>query len=267
MDSTPGLARTALALLASMVFGSAQAAMVDIVNHSFENDPAAPNTFPTTFAPDGWSFYDPNQLIGGNNAVGVIDAPVGSEFFPGGVPDGEQAALIYLAGSDGSGQPGEREVGITQELSALLTANTRYTLQVDIGNIASGTGSPPFDAFGFFDLRGFPGYRTELLAGGIVIAFDDNSLGGSLPDGTFATSTLQVDIGATHAQLGAALEIRLINLNIPGTADAPGIEVDFDNVRLDASPVPLPGAVYLLGSVLLLPLLRTRRRRQHEHPR
>ena len=42
----------------------------------------------------------------------------------------------------------------------------------------------------------------------------------------------QVAIGEAHPQLGAQLEVRLINLNIPGPPATPGIEVNFDDVRL-----------------------------------
>jgi hypothetical protein len=36
--------------------------------------------------------------------------------------------------------------------------------------------------------------------------------------------------------LGAALEIRLINLNTAQAPEHPGIEVDFDDLQLDAEP-------------------------------
>jgi hypothetical protein len=88
-----------------------------------------------------------------------------------------------------------------------------------VGNIASGTGLAPFDVFGFFDLDGFPGYRVELLAGDTVGAADDNLLFGSILEGEFRTSTVDVQIGATHVALGQPLG--LVNLGLPGTADAP----------------------------------------------
>ena len=37
----------------------------------------------------------------------------------------------------------------------------------------------------FFDLSGFPGYAVQLLAGGVVVAEDHNTLAGSIPEGEF----------------------------------------------------------------------------------
>jgi hypothetical protein len=81
------------------------------------------------------------------------------------VPDGSNAALIYLADDQGAG-----EVSLEQTLGVGLQPNTRYRLTVEVGNIASGFGAPPFDQF--FNLDGFPGYRVQLLAGNEVIAED-----------------------------------------------------------------------------------------------
>ena len=73
---------------------------------------------------------------------------------------------------------------------------------------------------------------------GALIASDDDTL---LPDeGRFLTSTVQVTIGATHPNAGEPLTIRLVNLDA-----APGIEVNFDDVRLDATPVGTCAAVPL----------------------
>ena len=52
-------------------------------------------------------------------------------------------------------------------------------------------------------------------------------------EGRFLTSTVTVAIGASHPFLGQPLGIRLVNRN-----SAPGIEVNWDNVRLTAEPMP-----------------------------
>ena len=114
-----------------------------------------------------------------------------------------------------------------QTLTATLEANTTYELLVDIGNIATGTAVSGET----FPLEGLPGYRVELLAGGTVIASDDNSLAGSIPEGAFGESVITFNPGDANPQLGQPLGIRLINLN--QTAGVPAgndLEVDFDNV-------------------------------------
>jgi hypothetical protein len=136
-------------------------------------------------------------------------------------------ALVDLADTIGAGP-----MGLTQVLDDVLAPNAIYTLNVQVGNIASGQGPPPCDVFGFFDLDGFPGYRVQLLAGGAVIAQDDNSLAGAIPEGEFRLSTIRATAGAAHPQLGLPLEVRLINLNMAQSPQDPGIEVDFDDVRL-----------------------------------
>lgn len=200
---------------------------IAIVNHGFEVDAVAPGCF-AVLLPSGWSVYDPNgiqdqfgDVVGGIHADGSVYYPVG------GAPEGVNAAIAFLSHDVGGGP-----MGLTQFLADALQSNTTYTLRVHIGNIASGTGPPPCDVFGFFNLDGFPGYRVQLLAGGVVIMEDDNSLSGTIPDGEFRLTTVQTTIGETHPQLGLPLEVRLINLNTPGTPESPGIEVNFDDVQL-----------------------------------
>ena len=66
-----------------------------------------------------------------------------------------------------------------------------------------------------------------------MVASDNNSL---LPgEGRYLTSTVTVDIGPSHPSTGQPLGIRLVNLN-----SAAGIEVNWDNVRLESSPIPPP---------------------------
>jgi len=208
-----------------------RAAPVAITNHSFEADFAPPNMF-SIVIPAGWSVYDPHGIIDfGNDVVGVLN-PTGGKNFPEGAPDGVNVGLVFL------GQDVGMPAGLRQVLAGTLEADMRYTLSVEVGNIASGTNAPPCSCF--FDLDGFPGYQVQLLAGGVVIAEDDNSLFRDIPEGEFRTSTISVDVDASHPLLGQPLEVRLINLDIPGTPDAPAIEVDFDDVRLDASPFPPP---------------------------
>lgn len=209
-----------------------QGTPIEIVNAGFEDDSVSAGCF-AVFQPNGWATFDPDGIFAsGGNVVGGLNLPVGSVWFPAGAPEEEQAGIVFLQDSVGAG-PG----GLTQVLDSVLEANTRYTLSVAVGDIASGVGPPPCSVFGFFDLDGFPGYRVQLLAGGVVVGEDDNSLADLLSDGVFLESTTVVDIGADHPQIGAALEVRLINLNMEDTPLHPGIEVDFDDIRLTAESI------------------------------
>ncbi len=240
-------ARFELLYLVAMLFAaSAWATPVAIENPGFEalylggNLPpqyagdVPPTAFPVGDSPTGW---EPYGAVGGSAYVGVLNPgvmtvePLATNF-PGGAPEGDNVVLLFH-----DGHLGGAEFGVLQTLDATLTANTRYTLTAEVGNIASGTSVvPPYSNFGFFDLRGFPGYRVELVAGGAVIAADNNTL---LPaEGTFETSTVQVDVGQSHAQLNQPLAIRLVNLNQPDVLDpVVDLEVDFDAISLDASPI------------------------------
>jgi hapalindole H/12-epi-hapalindole U/12-epi-fischerindole U synthase len=219
---------------------------VAIVNHGFEepylggnlpleyagNVPAT--AFPVGDPPSGWVSYG---AVGAPAYVGVLNPGLMTEeplatYFPNGAPEGNNVALLFFDGHQGGA-----EFGIEQTLSATLEARTRYTLTVEVGNIASGVSVvEPYASFGFFDLRGFPGYRIDLLAGELVIGSDNNTL---LPEeGEFLTSTFDVVVGNDHPQLNEALTIRLVSLNVQDVDDTIiDLEVDFDNVRLDASPL------------------------------
>jgi hypothetical protein len=146
--------------------------------------------------------------------------------FPDGAPEGERVAIAFnFAGSGSQG-----EYGLVQTLGVVLESQTTYTLRVLVGNIASGTAM----SGDIFDLDGFPGYRVDLLAGGVVVAQDDSSLSGSIPEGEFALSSVSLSTGASHPQLGSPLGIRLVNLNVidPRFPEA-NLEVDFDDVQLE----------------------------------
>jgi hypothetical protein len=215
-----------------------------INNPSFEADEVADNTFPI-FLPTGWSPYDPFGLQGGNVLLGVLN-PTNSTFFPDGAPDGSNVALVWVNAQFGLG-----EFGLQQELSATLEPGV-YTLRVWVGNIDSGTGSPPFDQFGFFDLSGFPGYAVRLLAGDTVIAEDDNTLTTTLDNGEFDESIRQVVISADDPLLDVpmppGLTVRLINLNLQVAQDN-AIEVDFDDVRLCFQATDASSAVSASGCI------------------
>ncbi|MBX2851560.1 MAG: PEP-CTERM sorting domain-containing protein [Phycisphaeraceae bacterium] len=251
-------ASTGLFALASA--GAAAAADINVVNHSFEDITGETPFNEFTFGPlNGWDLYESfvGQTDGGDGPgyyIGTLNDQA-EEFITGVAPDGVRVGIAFNNANTGGGG----EYGLQQTISTdQLQAFTRYTLQVEIINIDSGTAISNED----FNLAGFPGYRVALMAGGVEIDVDDNSLAGSIIEGGHATSTIIFETGATHAQLGQDLGIRLVNLNVVDTTDATttaaDLEVDFDNVRLSTEVVPEPGTLALLG---LGGLLIARRRR------
>ena len=246
-----------VAFVTSILFITpAVADMLTVNNASFEDVSGGILFNEFSFgAPNGWNLHNPSNVAGAgagpNYYIGTLTpsaTPNPSEFFTFGAPDGQRVGIAFNFAAVGGGG----EYGFSQTLSATLQANTAYTLNVDVGNIGSGTAVNGQ----FFNLTGFPGYRIDLLAGGVVIAQDLNSLGGTIPEAAFATSTVTFQTGAFHSQLNQSLGIRLVNLNTidttNSTTQAADLEVDFDNVRFFAvSAVPEPSGLMLLAVTVL----------------
>ncbi len=234
----------AAALFVLLTAGTfANAISLPVVNPGFEDTAgSAANFNEFTFGAFlGWEIYDdPNGLIGNGASnpfyVGTLTPQPDSNnpgdfvYFPDGAPEGQRVAIAFnRAGSDDQG-----EYGLQQTLVGIpLLANRRYTLQVEIGNIASGIAVSGEN----FILDGFPGYRVDLLVGGQPVASDDNSLGGLILDGEWATSIVIFSTDDLTLGLGSDLGIRLVNLNeIDPAYPGSDLEVDFDDVRLDVVP-------------------------------
>jgi hypothetical protein len=238
-------------VLVTLLPSLAKAEYLSVANPGFEAQTVANGTYIDNGAPTGWQTYDPNGIIGHNySSLGVLN-PAGTALYPGGAPQGRNVALVFLWPYAPHLADAGKPAGIQQTLAANLQANTQYTLTLQIGNIAVEP-PPPYVAF---DLNGFPGYRIELLAGGVLLAADNDTLDPA--EGTFALSTTTFVTGAAHPQLGQALTIRLINLNTPNS----GIEVNFDDVRLEAVPVPEPSTIAMGFAAVLAVGLHLRRRR------
>lgn len=233
-----------LVCLCLFSLGTLNAAMIDLVNPSFEDTSGSVPFNEFTFGPPmGWQIYDPSGIVLNNGVgpevwVGTL-APNPPTFFDSPAPDGSRVAILYNRSSTG----GLGEYGIQQTLSEVLFPNTRYRLQVEIGNIASGTAV----SGEFFDLDGFPGYRVDLMAGSSVIASDNNLLAGFIDEGRWGTSTIEFHVESVHPMLGQPLGIRLVSLNLvdPSFPSA-DLEVDFDHVRLWATSVPEPSSISLV---------------------
>lgn len=233
---------------------SASAVSLTVENHSFEDDIVASGTYNSSITPTGWTTYDPGNVLANNyNDVGVLNPT--APLYPDGAPDGSNVALIFLwpALAQDQGQL----VGLQQTLSATLQTNTKYTLQVEVGNIGDAGDEVAFE------LAGFPGYAVILAARNSledpnsfqILAMDYDSLSPTLAEGTFATSTLEFTSSTIEPLVDMQLMILLINLN-----SAPGIEVNFDNVRLDAEAVPEPATAVLMIGGLFGALAFNRRR-------
>jgi len=200
---------------------SSWAVDVPIANPSFEEPFASNGTFLTTSPPPGWGVV--GSVDFGFRTVGVLN-PNTTILYVDPVPDGRNVGVVFL-GTGVNNSP----VGLVQTLSTTLQARTHYSLTVEVGNIANDA-IPPNNSFEF---DGFPGYRIEFVSGSNVLASDENTL---LPgEGQFLSSTVEVSIASGHVDLGEPISIRLINLN-----QAPGIEVNFDDLRLEAVPFPDP---------------------------
>jgi hypothetical protein len=212
-------AGAAVCLLLPLIPATAVAAPITVSNPSFEQPVTPPDSFIVgAVAPPGWTSF--GNLNMDTRVVGVVN-PNSTILYVEPVPDGNNIGVTFF--QDFSGD----EAGMQQTLGATLQLSTEYTLTVEIGNMASAP--PPND----FDFDGFPGYRVELLAGGIPIASDENT---QLPgEGRFLTSTVEATIGESHPLAGQPLGIRLTNLDA-----APGTEVNFDDVQLEATPYVCP---------------------------
>lgn len=250
----------ALVAMAILGFANASANALTVINPGFEDISGETPSGEFTFGPlNGWDLYEESVGLtdGGDGPTFFIGTltptdnvtPGTNEFFPDGAPEGDRVGIAFnFNGSGGTG-----EYGMVQTLTDVLEANTNYELSVQIGNIASGTATSTT----FFPLNGFPGYRVDLLAGTTVLASDNNSLAGLIPEGEFMTTTVEFTTGDTHDDLDELLGIRLVNLNVVDNSVAnpndQDLEVDFDDVSLTATSVPEPtSAMVLLGTTIAL---------------
>jgi hypothetical protein len=207
--------RTFLAVVAAAIFAlsaTAGGAAITVANPGFE-DPV--------LAEDDWTWLDvPGWTPVGAEGVGVWNVTL-TDFDPVVAPEGQNVLYTeYTVGDAG---------GVAQVLTETFADATDYTLTVEVGN-----------SYYYY----FSGYSVQLLAGGVVIAEDNDTL---WPDyKQWATSTVAYTYDPADAALvGQPLEIRLLALGLDKDNPPAGelIGVEFDNVVL----VPEPATLALLG--------------------
>jgi len=186
---------------------------------------------------DDWTWGDiPGWTLVGGDVTGIEGSGVwnttSADFDPVLAPEGQNVLYTeYL--------PEGIAKGAAQVLTEKFAADTTYTLTVEIGN-----------SWYYY----FSGYSVQLLAGGVVIAEDNDTLWPEYYK--WATSTVEYTYDPADAALvGQPLEIRLLCLELdkdsPPAGDVVGVE--FDNVRLSyddptakfraTNPTPVDGAM------------------------
>jgi len=215
------LTAASLCLSFLLLSEGAQAGLIPIGNAGFEQPAFGENEWAyATVAPiPSWTVSAPGVTAVWNPADGVYYDMI---------PEGQQ-----VLGMDGAST-------VAQILLDTLAQDMIYTLRVEVGNR---------------QLAGeaYSGYRIQFMAGGALIAEDNNSL--FPPDREWRTSELQFITNSNTTNLGTNLEVRLTAL---------GDGVSFDDARLEAnsSPtqVPLPAtlALFLTGLFALFRIAAVR---------
>ena len=224
---------------------------ITIRNAGFEEDITLdPNTFAYG---DGiiafWETYDNFNLLEMWD-IGVTNPSNSTLFtnFSANAPEGDQIAYVDQPNAH---QMTKEAFGISQTLTERLSIDTVYNLKVWVGNPDGNTYNeyreyyyyndstssrhiwPSNEEF-YYESKGLPGYKIDLLAGDDIIAQDYNTQ--NIIDGQWIESNLEVGpFSPEHTNIGELLTIRLMNLN-----EGEGPEVVFDDVRLDAVPTTSP---------------------------
>ena len=218
---------TILAILLSA--GVSQATTVLVLNHSFEDGTNGSggnvNQPPWRDIANSTNNQIPIQEISALPA-GRVDA----------APDGTDTVHYTNATTD----------SIYQVLAATLQANTVYTLRVDVGDRTDLTAQSGAIRLGYVSASPAANddYGLNLLTANIIN--DTVPVNGAGATDGWQTWESTFTTGASPTGEGQALRIELVTFA--------GVQTLWDNVRLDASPVPEPSALLLsaLGSFLLL---------------
>jgi len=177
---------------------------------------------------DDWTWLDvPGWTWVGGEGPGVWHVTT-ADFNPVVAPEGQNVLYTENAVGDVG--------GVAQVLTDKFVANMDYTLTVEVGN-----------SWYYY----FSGYSVQLLAGGVVIAEDNDTFWPEYYK--WATSTVHYTYDSADAALvGQPLEIRLLTLALD--KDNPSgntVGVEFDDVTLSygppkaRDPIPADGAMIM----------------------
>jgi len=211
-------------LLAILVFGcttSTFANSIPITNASFETvDPLHPLNQPCG---TGCSFNSgPGSIPGWTlTGAGGLFQPGSAGFFTSPLPNGSIVAY------DNGGT-------ISQTLNATLSPNATYTLSLDVGRRVD---------------AGLTSFMIDLFAGNTLLSSITVS-NSTIAPGSFAPELLTFTAGANP--LAGNLGIAFVNPS--------PVQVNYDNVALNVTPVPEPGSLALLATGLGLAFFVLRRR-------
>jgi hypothetical protein len=238
------------AVASGFIGATAFGAPLNVLNPSFESPAVADNQAPAGDPTDWAAFGD---ITGGNSGVenpGDAAFP-GTTGDPGTIPGGDGVQNVYI---NQVGPATNGELGIFQNIDAaapIIASDTVYTLTVGIGNALN----VPDETFAVRLVATSP-------AGSTTIAEATGNADTYAPQGRFLDISAASSPLITNNLVGNGLQIQLVNTNSADfdTNTLAGIQVNFDNVRVDASPsVPEPTALGFFGIIGLTALGRRRR--------
>lgn len=212
----------AIAAALVLAAGHAHGASIPVENPGFEAVVLSNPDSTLDQVPPGWRVHQNAFDEYFNFDYGTANPPIaglggtGDAAYLAPVPDGNNVGYLYVVGNGFA--------VFSQVLDATLQAGTTR-LTVSVGNPRS-----YFD----YNLDGFPGARIEIDAGDQRLVYSDVV---ALEEASFQTVVAEIQVEPNDARIGRELSIWLFNGNSGG-----GYEVDFDDVRVETTPVPEPAS-------------------------